>query len=70
MKLQADAHGTPSEQKRASVRWIAPSQRLTGDGYIPNRRCGSCRHFGSRCAKHGFRTLTNAVCETYGRVLS
>lgn len=67
--MQADAHGTAQEQRRARVHWLSPSLRQADASYVPNRRCKTCRHvekfMGFRCRPNRFTTAANAVCSSY-----
>lgn len=67
--MTADPFGTPMEQRRASVKWLASGARQTHSTYEPNRRCCSCRHHdkfrGYRCRKFKFSTQANAVCARF-----
>jgi len=69
--MNADPHGTPSEQRRHRAHWLAASLRQSHPTYVPNRRCRSCRHVtkfvGYRCQKNRFTTQANAVCEDFNR---
>jgi hypothetical protein len=71
--LQADAYGTPTEQRRHAVLWVGPSLRpALSERHDPSRRCKRCRHLcsGPYCSRHRFSTQANAVCSTFERLAS